>query len=399
MSTEILQTNKNWLIWARKSAHFDKKTVANRANVSKEKLEKWEHTGQLTYPQLLKLSKIYQISPHLFFNGNDPVYEQDIYDFRSKNNKPVEISPKIIFELRNAKSKRQNLLDIEKENNDFIIPPFKLKDIKCKTETEAIEIIEDALNMNNAKRTERNLDYWIKCIEELGILVFQFYDISPEDLRGYVLYYDKLPIIGINHREIENARKFTLFHELVHLLYKKEGLSNLSEYKMNNNTEVKCNKIAAELIFPSDLLKKWIEDKPKEKCMDDSFIKQLSKRYKVSQEVIVRKYLLLNKISNEDYKDYKKQIDNYIFPQNKNKHEYTPKNIKNNEKKKKGSSQYSQRDATKTITKNGEYYINFLLYAYENDLISDIDFARYLNIPLNASYLIIKNMYERSQLL
>ena len=36
MSTDIIQTNKNWLVWARKSVNYDEETVAQKMNINKE---------------------------------------------------------------------------------------------------------------------------------------------------------------------------------------------------------------------------------------------------------------------------------------------------------------------------------------------------------------------------
>lgn len=394
MSTEILQANKNWLIWARKSAHFDKRTVAKKMRVNEEKINEWEKTGQLTYSQLTKLSELYKISLHLFFNGNNPVYEKDITDFRSQNNKSVEITPQIIFEIRNVKHKREILLDIEEEDEDFNISEFKLKDSHYENKNDIIKIIEKSLDLSNAKRTTYSLNHWIYFIEKLGVLVFQFYNISPKDLRGYAIYYDKLPIIGINHQETEDAKKFTLFHELTHLIIKKEGLSNLNSYYINNQIEVECNAIAAESILPSNLIKEKVKNKSVDYLMNDSYITNLSKNFKVSKEVIVRKFLTLNLISKDDYEKYKDNINKYIF-QEKNKSQKSKKNKKNKTSVKIDKSKIYQKKAKQIITQNGDYYIQSLIYAYNNDIISSLDFARILDTSINVVKVIIQIMTEK----
>lgn len=301
MSTEVIQANKNWLVWARESVNYDKKTVAQIMKIKEETLDNWEKTGQLKYTDIIELSKIYHIAPHMFFNGKDPKEEKQIADFRTVKNEKRNPSPKIIFELRNAKNKRETLLDIEEEDDDFIIPEFKLKDYSCKNEKEAIQIINDALEMSNAKRTTHKLDYWIRKVEELGVLVFQFYGIPPEELRGYAIYYEKLPIIGINHQEKETARKFTLFHELAHLLFKEEGLSNFSSYHLTNKTEVMCNAVSGEILVPTKDINYIVKSENIKDFTNPNLIKRLSGKYKVSDEVIVRKFLIQNYISSKDY--------------------------------------------------------------------------------------------------
>ena len=400
MSAELIQANKNWLVWARESVNYDKKTVAHKMGIKEETLDDWEKTGQLEYVNIIELSKIYHISPHMFFNGNDPKEEKEIADFRTFNNEKVKASPKIIFELRNARNKRETLLDIEEEDDDFIIPEFKLKEASCKNENEVIPVINDALKMSNAKRLTHNLDYWIKKVEELGVLVFQFYGISPEELRGYAIYYDKLPIIGINHQEKETARKFTLFHELAHLLFKEEGLSNFSSYHLNNKTEVMCNAVSGEILVPTQDIEAIVKSENIKDFTNPNLIKRLSGKYKVSNEVIVRKFLIQNYISPKDYETYKEDLNKYIFPKTntkRNNKSKTTEKTDSSESIEEKKLKSNERKAKQFITQNGDYYTNSLIYAYMNNIITDLDFARHLDTSINVVRLIVQIMNKRSQ--
>lgn len=397
MSTGKLKANKDWLVWARKSVHLDKKEVAKKMRIKEETFNNIECTGELKYSQLLRLSEIYKLSPHLFFNAKNPIYEKDIADFRTENNKQLEITSDIIFELRNAKSKRQTLLNIEKEDEDFRVSDFKFKDSVCDNDDEAINIILDELEMSNAKRELFSLNDWISKIEKLGILVFQFYGISPKKLRGYAIYYDKLPIIGINHQEKkEEAMKFTLFHELAHLLLKKEGLSNLSSYYPKDAIEVRCNHITGEVLVPSKDIRNIVKTKNITDFTDYNVIKYLAKRYNVSNEVIVRKFLNEKYIKPKDYEAYKNEFNKFIFPehskkteQSKNKDKSEDVNVSSTQENK---SKNNQRLAQKCITENGEYYINLLIQAYENEIITDLDLARNLDVSLSIVDIIIQKI-------
>lgn len=384
----ILKTNKDWLVWARKSVHYDKNTVAKKIGVKKETIEKWEDTGEIQYKHLAKLSKIYKQAPFIFFNSNNPVYEKELPDFRTIKNKEITETSKISFELRNAKFKRETLLNLEEENSDFTNPEFKLKNYNYKSKEEIIDFLNNILEMSNTKRSTFNLNNWIRKIENFGILIFQFYNISPKDLRGYAIYYDKLPIIGINHQEKETARKFTLFHELAHLILKKEGLSNIDSYYLKNDTEIKCNSIAAEVLIPSTTIIKELEKKNISNFTDKEIIKNLAKRYNVSNELIVRKFLETKYITQKDYEKYKDELNNYIFPIKKSQ----KKELISPEDSKKNKLNNDKRLAKKFITENGDYYINSLIYAYKNDMITDLDFARNLDTSSNIVKLLIQRM-------
>ena len=394
MSTEIVKVNAKWLKWARTSVKYEKEDVASKLNINPEKITEWEKTGKLTHDELIALSDVYEVSPHTFFDGNDPVYDEDIPDFRTINSKKIKITPEIMFELRRVKENRNTLLNFEDEFYDFEFPIFSLNTIDSDNPDIVAKKIRNLLNMSRSN-SHRKLDYWIKLIESLGVLVFEFYNIEPEQLRGYALYYDKLPIIGINHKESTNAKKFTLFHELTHLIMKKDGISNINEYSITNNDEAYCNKVAAEVLLPSNLFEKYIEDNTSYKRFRTQDIKGLSKLFNVSNQVIVRKALDLGFIKHEDYNERINEFNEYINPPKKNSPNKSSNNKpKSKDNKPKDSDKGLHNKAKIALRKNGNYFTSLLIKAYEEELITDVDMALELNVSLQVMSKIISIMIE-----
>lgn len=385
-----LEANKDWLIWARESVYFDKSTVAHKMNITEETLTNWENTGKINYNSLVKLSEIYKQSPLIFFNKNKPTYSKPIPDYRTVNNKKIQITPEIAFEIRDALIRRENILTIEEENS-LKISPFG---IECASKkNECLDNIKSALEISKARLTEFSLEDWITKIEQLNVLIFHFYNISPKDLRGYAIYNKKLPIIGINNQETDNGKKFTLFHELAHLVLQKDGLSNFESYNIKNNLEVICNSIAAEILVPEEYLNEFITKQKISIFTDSENIKKLSKFFKVSEEVIIRRLLTLNYINKTEYQKYKEELNNYIFFTKKAKKSI---NTKRNFKSKKtkyeiNKKEKDNRKATTTIKQNGKFYIKYLFNAYENDIIDDLD----LTDNLNQSIDVINSIHEK----
>ena len=393
MSTEILNVNTKWLKWARTSVKYEKDVVASKLNVNPEKITEWEETGELTHDELIALSDVYELSPYTFFDGNDPVYDKEIPDFRTINSEKIKLTPEIMFELRRAKENRETLLNFEEDFDDFEFPLFSSYTIDSNNPLIVAENIRNLLDMSRAN-SHRKLDYWINIIESLGILVFEFYNIEPEQLRGYALYYDKLPIIGINHKESTNAKKFTLFHELAHLIMKKDGISNINEYAIINNDEAYCNKVASEVLVPNKLFKNYIRDNPSYKKFRAKDIKGLSKIFNVSRQVIVRRALDLGYISRVDYNNRIKEFNEYINPPKKNN---SNKNVNSKlqpkkDNKPKDSDKGLHNKAKIALRKNGNYFTSLLIKAYEEDLITDIDMALELKVSLEVMSKIISIM-------
>lgn len=88
IQSEIVEANPEWLIWARKTANYNIEEIAKKINVKVEKIEKWEETGKIAYKELIELAKSYRRPPIIFFNVNEPVYdEKSLPDFRTKESK------------------------------------------------------------------------------------------------------------------------------------------------------------------------------------------------------------------------------------------------------------------------------------------------------------------------
>ncbi|MDR2544570.1 MAG: ImmA/IrrE family metallo-endopeptidase [Methanobrevibacter sp.] len=388
-----LDTNPEWLIWARKTAKYRIETVASKIKESPETIKNWEKTGKIEYNNLLKLAEYYQRPTSVFFSKIKPKYDKETPDFRTfgggvKNN----ISPSVAFEIRNAKFKRRNLLNIKEECPEFSTNEFKFKNIYYENEDGIPEIIRSKLKISGADIRTKKLKYWIEKLESMGILVFEFYDIDPDEMRGYAIYYDNLPIIGINHRESDNPKKFTLFHELTHLLLKKEGISNLYGYELGKKDEIVCNKIAAEILVPSNLFKTIIIEYEYEKFRKKD-VEKLAKEFKVSKDVIIRKALNLNFISKQEYELRKEEFNTYLKYKKSGKRKIKGLSSEKNEKKLSLEEKY-QREATKALTMNGHYYTKKLFEAYDNDLISDLDLSDSLNVSLD----IVRKLYENISL-
>jgi Zn-dependent peptidase ImmA (M78 family) len=59
---------------------------------------------------------------------------------------------------------------------------------------------------------------WREAVDNLGVLVFQFAKVPLKEVRGLALLRTPMPVAGINGKELPEAKAFTLFHEVVHLM-------------------------------------------------------------------------------------------------------------------------------------------------------------------------------------
>lgn len=143
----------------------------------------------------------------------------------------------------------------------------------------------------------------------MGVLIFETYDVDIEEMRGLSIYHDIVPIILLNGKDSVNGRIFSLFHELTHLLL---GESAICGDDLERDIEVFCNAVSGEFLVPAKDLTKNLYN------MSDELLKDLSNLYGVSEHVILRRLLDLNKITKENY-DLKTDYDDFIPSSNKSK--------------------------------------------------------------------------------
>lgn len=124
-----------------------------------------------------------------------------------------------------------------------------------------------------------------------------------EEFRAFTLIDEYAPIIFINSNDSQNAKLFSLVHELAHIWI---GVNDLFNDRFNNapqvsDIETKCNAIAGEFLVPQELFeKKWNEQNSsniKEK------IKTIATYFSCGTTVVARKALINKYIGKKIYNE------------------------------------------------------------------------------------------------
>ncbi len=119
---------------------------------------------------------------------------------------------------------------------------------------------------------------------------------GEDDLSGMLFQDNNQIIIGVNANHHPNRRRFTVAHEIGHLVLHKhifEGRVHVDkafEVKMFRDgrskqgkdfIEIQANRFAAELLMPTESLKRELKDKYVDVENDDE-VKALANKYEVS---------------------------------------------------------------------------------------------------------------------
>ncbi len=144
----------------------------------------------------------------------------------------------------------------------------------------------------------RNLRSGVTC----GIYVLKD-SFKSETFSGFCLYDEQFSIIYVNNSNAESRQIFTLFHELMYLLFRTSGVDKVSDDYISTLTseerriEVYCNEFAGTFLVPDEDFLASVKNKE----IDDGTIGSLAKTYSVSREVILRKHLDQKRITKGFY--------------------------------------------------------------------------------------------------
>jgi Zn-dependent peptidase ImmA (M78 family) len=133
---------------------------------------------------------------------------------------------------------------------------------------------------------------------DLGALV-SYQPFDTEDISG-LLYRSEgaAPVIGVNSSNSRLRQRFTIAHELGHLLlHEGNGLmiERLVRVNFRNATsgtatdaeESDANRFAAELLMPEDLLRRALEALLAGRSLSDvDLVKRLARRFEVSEQAM-----------------------------------------------------------------------------------------------------------------
>ncbi|HCV43169.1 MAG TPA: hypothetical protein DGH68_06770 [Bacteroidetes bacterium] len=213
-------------------------------------------------------------------------------------------------------------------------------------------------------RNERQaLAEWKSAIENLGIMILQI-GMPLTEARGFSLVGDGIPVIVLNARDAQRAQAFSLFHECAHLALNNFGICDMRDGRKISAELTKierfCNHFAGALLLPRQLVQNHplVSGLRTVGRVPDETLMTLSDSFKVSQEVVLRRLVILGKASTEFYeakrkewqKDVKKQMGGRANP---------PK---------------------KCIRENGLPFVSLVFNAFREEKITYRDVADYLTI-------------------
>lgn len=311
--------------WARESAGLSREEVVSklkRKSITVETITAWETGGETpTLPQLEMLAySIYKRPLALFFFPEPPEEETPEESFRTLPEYEIsKMPPKLRYLIRQARVMQINLAELNDNTNPA--PRKILHDLGYRPNSPVEEMSKSVRTYFNIdldeqmswKDSDVALKNWRALYEECGIAVFKEAFNHREGkltvespFSGFCLYDDTYPIIYVNNSKPKTRQIFTLFHELAHLLLRTGGVdTRIDDYidqidGDNKNAEILCNKFAGAFLVPDEDFNRRVSGLQ----IDDPAISQWANLYKVSREVILRKFLDRGDVNQSTYNGY-----------------------------------------------------------------------------------------------
>jgi len=304
------------LRWARQSVGLSVVDVAAMIKREPEDIDDWE-TGKSapTYPQLEKLAyQIYKRPLAVFFLPAPPEETPPTREFRSLPGTDLETLHRDTYlHIRKAHAYQLALLELFDSRN----PAERTicKDVSLsptKSYVQQADQVRDYLGITldrqmTWKTDEEALKAWRVAIERCGVFVFKA-AFKQKEISGFCLADNEIPLIYLNNSTSKTRQTFSLLHELAHLLLGMNGIAKFDASYIDRLPDREkaierfCNAIAAEILIPSRDFAQQAARVPtdEEKASEEQFA-ELAKRYGVSREAILRRFLDMGRVSQRFY--------------------------------------------------------------------------------------------------
>lgn len=365
------------LVWARESIGYSQDEAARKIGTTVGRLQRWESGEDApTVGQLRKAADVYKRPLAVFYLPEPPRDFQAMRDFRRlPDEEEGDFSPELRLAIRTARWHRdvvlQLLADRQERSARLPLPPANARQDAAQLARFARGLLRVELEEQFGwRRPYDALHRWTRALEGLGVLVFQTGDVEREEMRGFSLSDQPVPVIVANAKDAPNGRVFTLMHELAHVLLHSGGVCDLGEGEPRANAvEVFCNRVAGEILVPSESLQTLIDGLPRPFRGEwpEEHVASIARRFSVSEEVVLRRLLTLG-VTTLAY--YRRMREHYL------------ERFLRARAAERVEAEGFLHPAERAFRDRGRAFVGLVLDAYHREAITSADLAGFLGVRL-----------------
>lgn len=279
---------------ARKLKGLSLQNVADELGISKQMVSKYEN-GLSVPPssKLLILSKLFNQKIDYFFRSFK--VELGEVNFRKKSSFSAKKQTSLKEQI---KIKLENYLWIE----DTLAIDSSFKNIISHKKIKTLSDIDDAvLHLRNSWKIGIDpIHNIIQLLEDKEIKIIELYDVDNK-FDGLATYIDKkYPVIVVNGMFPVERKRFTILHELGHLLLNLPNCELAEEEKF-------CHSFASEFLLPKHMLVNEFGNKRKHVSFTE--LVSIQKKYGISIPAIIYRLVENGILPKEYHKQFYKKIN------------------------------------------------------------------------------------------
>lgn len=294
---------------------LDLATLAKRTGVPRSALNRTlQDEGDLDEGQIKSISEELAVPVHALFS-RQPLSLFPAVDFRTTNPGVGEFEKGTLQAINFVERLSSTISALGLEPD--AIEEVERFETAAYTQQEAVDLAakwrkkwgitdNEQLDWQDANKLYTSLRGFI---EGMGVLVLHRPFKTTEASGLYLHIGDGPHTIVINTTGSSKARKlFTLAHEFGHVLIRKEGASNPSVLK--NKIERFCNRFAACLLAPKQLIKMALDRFGYKPMANDDFIRLFARKLGISQEATYLRLVETSFLEASDYAKWKAKFAN-----------------------------------------------------------------------------------------
>jgi len=279
---------------ARKAAGLSMSALASQVGVSANAIKKYEHGENMpSSGKLLKIAKALGVRTEYFFR---PVkVEISGIEYRKRASTPQKILDRINGDVWEQAERWAELIDLYPDT-DTPVPAFMLPSSLPQKINDYAQLEEIANDMRQAWQLGQNpIPDLVDTLESKGVMVITTKVEVNAKFDGLAGNMGKTPLIVISHHQPGDRQRFTLAHELGHLVVHGRLDSKLDEEKA-------CNHFAGAFLFPGNAVKQHLGNKRNAIELQELYM--LKHEFGLSMAGILHRALQCGIINEYRYKSY-----------------------------------------------------------------------------------------------
>ncbi|MCG9748239.1 XRE family transcriptional regulator [Shewanella sp. Isolate8] len=238
---------------ARKAAGLSMSALASEVGLSANAIKKYEHgTTMPSSSNLLKLAKALEVRTEYFFRPTKVKLEG--VEYRKRASTPKKVLDRINGDVLDQAERWQELLELYPDSVKPI-PEFSLPDELPEQITSLGQVEDLAIQMRQAWDLGLNpIHDMIDTLEAKGVMIITTDVETDKKFDGLAGKIGNTPVVVISTAQSGDRQRFTLAHELGHLVVHGRLAEDIDEEKA-------CNAFAGAFLLPAQTLIEHLGEK------------------------------------------------------------------------------------------------------------------------------------------